>query len=206
MKHLIQIIASLILVAIISSSCIFMGSLLKGNGNVVEETRKAGEFNKIKVSRGMNVYISQGDETNIVVKADDNLLDAIETRMEGNTLKITATQNIRRATSKKIFVTTPNIAMIKSTEGSNVFSETVFSCSHTLVKTIVPWNFIIKPVKPTAETRRSVCIWKVETLNMKFWAPVVRISYFIIPAFTIIFENLVFKNGIFRKFSCRHID
>lgn len=124
MKHRIQILTSLILVAIISSSCIFMGPSLKGNGKVVEETRKAGEFDKIKVSRGMNVYISQGTETKIVVKADDNLLDAIETRMEGNTLKITATQNIRRATSKKVFVTTPNISMIKSIAGSNVFSKT----------------------------------------------------------------------------------
>ena len=125
MKNKIQILSALLFSVIISTSCIFMGPSLKGNGNVVEETRKVGDFDEIKVSRGMNVYISQGDETKVVVIADDNLLDAIETRMEGNTLKVTANQNIRNATSKKVFVTTPNISMIKSTAGSNVFSETV---------------------------------------------------------------------------------
>ena len=125
MKHKIRIFSSLIFLTIVSTSCIFMGPSIKGNGNVVEETRKVKEFDEIRVSRGMNVYISQGDETKVIVKADENLLDAIETRIEGNTLKVTSNQNIRRATTKKVFVTTPNISMIKTTAGSNVYSETV---------------------------------------------------------------------------------
>lgn len=125
MKCKIKILTVLLFSVIISASCIFMGPSLKGNGNVVEETRKVGEFSEIKVSRGMNVYISQGDETKVVVIADDNLLDAIKTQIDGNSLKVTVNRNIRNATSKKVFVTTPNISMIKSTAGSNVFSETV---------------------------------------------------------------------------------
>jgi len=124
MKLKTKILALLAFSVIFSTSCIFMGPSLKGNGNIVEETRKVREFDEIKVSRGMNVYISQGNETKIVVKADENLLDAIETRIEGNTLKVTAKQNIRRATTKKVYVTTPNISKIRSSAGSNVFSET----------------------------------------------------------------------------------
>lgn len=125
MKQKFSILATFIFVLFVLSSCIFSGPALKGNGNVVEETRKTGEFDEIKVSRGMNVYISQGERTKVVVKADENLLDAIEIRVEGNTLKVTSNQNIRNAKSKKVFVTTPNISKIKSTAGSNVFSETV---------------------------------------------------------------------------------
>lgn len=125
MKRTIQIFSSLFFSLMILTSCIFMEPSLKGNGNVVEETRKTGSFDEIKVSRGMNVYISQGDETKVLVKADENLLDVIETRLEGNTLKITSKQNIRKATTKKVFVTTPNISSIKSSAGSNVYSETV---------------------------------------------------------------------------------
>ena len=87
MKKKNLFLPSLILVIFFSTSCIFSGPSLKGNGNVVEETRNTSAFEQVKVSRGMNVYISQGKETRIIVKADQNLLDAIETRVEDNTLK-----------------------------------------------------------------------------------------------------------------------
>ena len=130
MKQKILALASLFLIVAFSSSCIFIGPSIKGNGKVVEEKRKAGKFDEIKVSRGMNVYISQGDETKIVVKADENLLDLIETEVEGRVLKVTTNQNIRRATSKKVFITVPKLESIRSAAGSNVFSETVIECEN----------------------------------------------------------------------------
>ena len=118
---------TLILAVFISTSCIYTGPSLRGNGNVVEENRKVGNFQEIIVSRGMNVYISQGDITKVMVKADENLLDAIETRMEGDALKITSTTNIRSATVKKVFVTIPDIESMKTSSGSNVYSESVIT-------------------------------------------------------------------------------
>jgi hypothetical protein len=107
------------------SSCIFMGPSVKGNGNVVEESRETPPFEKVIVTRGMNVYLSMGQKTGVVVKADENLLDAIETKVEDNTLKVTANKNIRNATSNKVYVTVERITGIKSTAGSNIFTETV---------------------------------------------------------------------------------
>ena len=98
MKQKVMTLASLFILLIISSSCIFMGPPVKGNGNVVEEKRKAGKFDEIKVSRGMNVYISQGSENRILVKADENLLEFIETEVEGRALKISSSRSIGRAT------------------------------------------------------------------------------------------------------------
>lgn len=124
MKQKIQILTTFILSLIISTSCIYSGPSLKGNGNVVEENRKTESFEEIKISRGINVYISQGDYTKVRVKADENLLEAIEISVEGNTLKVTANRNIRSATVKKVFITAPHISLIKSSSGSNVFTET----------------------------------------------------------------------------------
>jgi len=105
-------------------ACIFLGPSIEGNGNVTEENRKSGDFDEIEVSRGMNVYISQGDITKVVVRADENLMDAIETITEDNKLIVKAKQNIRKAKSKKVFVTVPKIKEISSSSGSNVYSET----------------------------------------------------------------------------------
>lgn len=125
MKQKFYFVTALAFVLLVSTSCIFIGPSVKGNGNVAEENRKVGPFEKISVSRGMNVYISQGEKPAILVKADENLLDVIETKLEDNTLKITTSENIRSATSKKVFVTVTKISGIKSTAGSNVFSETL---------------------------------------------------------------------------------
>jgi hypothetical protein len=110
---------------VLLNSCIFISPSKKGNGHVVEQNRKVSSFDQIKVSRGMNVYISQGDETRVVVKADENLLDIIRTDVDNHTLKITTTENIRRANSKKVYVTVPEISGVTSVAGSNVFSENV---------------------------------------------------------------------------------
>lgn len=125
MKKKFLILSSFTLMIFFFSSCVFMGPSIKGNGNVVEEVRKVKDFNKIEVSRGMNVYISQGEISKVIVKADENLLDGIETRTEGDVLKVTVTKNIRNATSKKVFITTPHLESIEASSGSNVYSETV---------------------------------------------------------------------------------
>jgi hypothetical protein len=124
MKQKLPILAFSMMILFAFSSCIFMGPSIKGNGNVVEQTRKVKDFKKIDVSRGMNVYISQGEFVKVVVKADENLLEVIETKTEDDVLVIRATQNIRNATSKKVFITVPNLEEIEASSGSNIFSET----------------------------------------------------------------------------------
>lgn len=126
MKQKFLSLIAIFSVLFFSSSCIFTGPSLKGNGNVMEETRKTGDFDEIRVTRGMNVYVTQGENTKVVVKADENLLDAIETNMEGSALKVTANSNIRKATELKVMVTVPDLNVVKTTAGSNLFSENTF--------------------------------------------------------------------------------
>ncbi len=121
MKKL-SIILSVVFFATFLNSCYFPGSI-KGNGNVVEETRTVEEFSKISVSRGMNVYISQGTTNKVLVKADENLLKVIDTYVDHGTLKVTALKGIRNATSNKVYVTVTDLSYLKSTSGSNIFTE-----------------------------------------------------------------------------------
>ncbi len=116
------ILLTVIFISVILSSCIFTGSI-EGNGKVVEETRDLGDFDKISVTRGMNVYISQGGSQKVVVKADENLLDVIETSVSDGILKVSCNRGIRKAGSNKVLVTVPNIDLLKTTAGSNVFAD-----------------------------------------------------------------------------------
>jgi len=127
------IILSVIVLTAFLSSCYFPGSI-KGNGNVVEETRELDEFSKISVSRGMNVYISQGTSSKVVVKADENLLKVIDTYVDDGTLKVTALKGIRNATSNKVYVTVTDLENIKSSSGSNIFSEDSLKTANMEIK------------------------------------------------------------------------
>ncbi len=122
----IQLYGILAVIMVLLSSCWFMGPSVKGNGKVTEETRQVQEFDQIEVSRGMNVYITQGSPAKVVVIADSNLHEVIETKVEGGVLKVYVNENIRTAEEKKVMVTVEKLTEVKATSGSNVYSQNQF--------------------------------------------------------------------------------
>lgn len=122
-KKQFQLTGILVLLGILISSCWFLGPSIKGNRNVTEKTRQVDEFDRIKVSRGMNVYITQGSPAKVVVIADSNLHEVIETKVEGGVLKITVKENIRSAKEKKVMVTIDKLSGVEVTSGGNAWSQ-----------------------------------------------------------------------------------
>lgn len=118
-----RITGFLILLTLLLSSCWFIGPSVRGNGHVTEEVRQVGEFDQISVSRGMNVYITQGSPAKVVVIADNNLHDIIQTKVHGHELEIYADENIRWAKEKKVMVTVERLNAIKASSGANAYSQ-----------------------------------------------------------------------------------
>jgi len=77
---------------------------VRGNRNVVTETRYISSFSAIVITGSVDVYLSQDEEESITIEADENLLDIIATEVEGNTLRIYEKKNIRQAESRKVYV------------------------------------------------------------------------------------------------------
>lgn len=119
----IQLIGIFAFLTFVLSSCWFMGPSVKGNGNVTEEVRQVAEFDQIHVSRGMNVYVSQGSPAKVVVIADNNLHEVIETKVEGSVLKVYVNENIRWAKEKKVLVTVEKLSGLETSSGSNAWSQ-----------------------------------------------------------------------------------
>lgn len=119
----IQLIGIFAFLTFVLSSCWFMGPSVKGNGNVTEEVRQVAEFDQIHVSRGMNVYVSQGSPAKVVVIADNNLHEVIETKVEGGILKVYVNENIRWAKEKKVMVTVEKLSGLETSSGSNAWSQ-----------------------------------------------------------------------------------
>ena len=103
-----------------------MFNRIDGDRNVVSKERKIGEdFSRVKVSSGIDLYIKQGNKTELTVEADENLHDYIITEVRGDQLKIYVDGNIWRAKARKVYLTVISIEELKATSGSDVFSQGV---------------------------------------------------------------------------------
>lgn len=120
--------------AMFLSSCLFMGPSVRGDGDVVEEVRNVGNFSGVRVTSGMNVHFVQGEETKVVVVADKNLHELIETNVSGGMLEIKALASIWSATSKKVIITTPGVREIHGTAGSNIYTDGRMLADHLILK------------------------------------------------------------------------
>lgn len=125
---------ALLLLAILafsSTSCVIDGwdNHITGNGNVVEETRDVSGFTGIHVSSGIDVYLTEGESFEVRVEADENLLDVIETKLKGDILVVgTDRVSIRKAKSKKVHVTLPELEILKITSAGDCEGQTPFHC------------------------------------------------------------------------------
>src|SRR5690554_1041156 len=138
MNTLTKILASIIL-AILMMSCNFDGNFglgVNGNGQVITTERPIhGSFSKIKVSRGLNVYLTQGEVERLTVEADENLHEIITTNIKNNVLYISTTENIGRSSSKKVLLHFKDLESIKATSGSDVFATNTIKAIHLELET-----------------------------------------------------------------------
>ncbi|MBT3742417.1 MAG: DUF2807 domain-containing protein [Polaribacter sp.] len=125
MKRANYKILTLLFIATLFSSCaVDMFNRVNGNRNVVTEDRSTKEeFTKIKVSAGLELYISQGSKNQITVEADENLQEIIITEVSNGVLKIYSEKNIWKAKARKIFVTIKNLEAISATSGAAIYTE-----------------------------------------------------------------------------------
>jgi len=102
---------------------IFLGSCRykTGSGNIISETRSTGNFDGISVGGGFDVEVKIGNTTSVVVEADDNIIQYIETTVSGNILKIrTEGMNNFSDVHMKVFITAPAIKRIKASASAEV--------------------------------------------------------------------------------------
>ncbi|MBN1338841.1 MAG: DUF2807 domain-containing protein [Bacteroidales bacterium] len=93
------------LVLTLNSGCIYGINGVKGDGNVVKEERKVSGFDQIKVGGAFKVFLTQGDVISVVVEADENLMNLIETEVSMGKLKISTKDNINNPTALNIYIT-----------------------------------------------------------------------------------------------------
>lgn len=108
---------------------------VSGSGNVVTKERKAAYFNSVKVSTAIDLILTQGNNENIAVEADDNLHEYIVTEIKNNTLHIYTDANIRDAKKMNVYVTMKEIEEISATSAGDVMGKSVIKSDELSLST-----------------------------------------------------------------------
>ena len=105
------------------------GRRAKGNGIAGSETRNVSSFTNIDVSGAVNVYIKQDSATTVKVEADENLLQYIKTRVDGNTLVIESEDGIwmRPKRTINVYVSNPTYNNFEVSGASKLNGESLIS-------------------------------------------------------------------------------
>lgn len=117
-----------IIVSTLASLLLFSCQIEQGSANVITQTREVTEsFDKISVSDGIDVILTQSQTASIQVEADDNLINHIRTNIAGGTLYIEVKkQGLMDFTEKNVRVTLPSLTKISASAGSDVKSTNEF--------------------------------------------------------------------------------
>lgn len=104
---------------------------IRGNGIAATGGRITQNFNKVKSSGAFDVHIINGDEQEVVIIAEENLLQYIETFASNNQLSIDikGMHNIKNRLPMEVYITTPNLESIKQS-GSGIITTNYFTPDH----------------------------------------------------------------------------
>ena len=112
----------IVLVALVGAN----STVLAGSSDETEN-RKVKDFDAIKVSSGIDLYLKMGDTETLKVVADEAIIDRVITEVKDGTLRIYMKKenwfNWGDHKAKKVYVTVKELTSIDASSGSDVKSE-----------------------------------------------------------------------------------
>jgi len=167
MKNLFtKTIAILCLTTLLTSCSADLFNSVNGNRNVITKARKVNnDFSGIKVSTGIDLYLTQGNSNKIMVEADENLHDIIITEVKDDILKIYVDKSIWRAKAKKVYVTFTKLDMLKATSGSDVYSKNTIISDEISIAATSGADIKISIDAASATSGSSINAYNLESRN-----------------------------------------
>jgi len=98
---------------------------VRGDGNVVQESRNVSSFDRIESNGVINVYLTHGNAEFIVIEADKNIIPYVETIVSNSSLKLSTQKDveIKKPTKLNVYVTFKNIDKLELNGVGNVESQ-----------------------------------------------------------------------------------
>jgi hypothetical protein len=102
---------------------------IKGNGKVKTEVRELAGFNRLIVQGNIELYLVQGETEGVRIEADENLVEFFQTRLDGKTLYITMSADLKKSTQTSVSVSFKELEQITLLDQVGLKSEKVLQFS-----------------------------------------------------------------------------
>lgn len=110
---------------------------IRGSGDIKTETRNVKNFTGVSTATAIDIYLTQGNDFEVVVEADDNLLEYITTDVDDGVLKVRFQRGINVIWSKKkvVHVTMKEVDMISASSAGDVIGQTPIEAGDLKIRT-----------------------------------------------------------------------
>jgi hypothetical protein len=125
-NRIVGLSISLTVLLLMQSGCTYAFNGIKGDGKVIKQERTISAFDGIDVGGAFQIFLVQGETEKLVVEADENLMDIIETEVRGSTLKIKTIEDIKESTKLNIYITFKNLSKLDISGASHLTGEDKF--------------------------------------------------------------------------------
>lgn len=113
----------------------FDGNKAKGDGEMMTKTIAIDAFDELEVSGGWEVQLIPSQSYNVVIQADENLIDLVFINQNDRRLNIGAQKTIGRASDKLIKIYfTGELKMIKANNEAEIFSENDLTFTSVIIE------------------------------------------------------------------------
>jgi hypothetical protein len=98
---------------------------IRGNGVEATEERSVSMFNKIRTSGDFDIQIINGDELEVLVTAEENILPYIGTSVSNNTLliDIQGMHNVKNRLPMSVLITVPQLVSVKQSGSGSITTD-----------------------------------------------------------------------------------
>jgi len=98
---------------------------VRGEGEVVTETRNTGAFTGISLGIDGNVYFTTGKEYSVKVSGQANVIRHIETVVDGGSLVIKLEKGVilGRHETIKVYISAPDVASLEVSGSGNIYAD-----------------------------------------------------------------------------------
>ena len=95
------------------------------SSDIKKENRNVGEFNEISLAVSANLYLTQGNTNEVIIEADEDVLEKIETEVSGGCLEIKFEKwyNYRGMDKINIYITTKDISKLTVSGSGDIISK-----------------------------------------------------------------------------------
>ena len=108
----------------------FCFGAVTGSGKIMTETRELDNFSGVMIKGSADVVLHTGNDYFVKIRTDDNVLEVIETVVDGDTLVISSSDSIRKYTVLEVHVTAPEFQSLSIKGSGNISSKDVIETDY----------------------------------------------------------------------------